>query len=53
MVKLSSHGYNYQYALPRTHHGLKCMQCNGTGVIYEFYNDPVTWKICDKCRNVK
>ena len=27
----------------------ECTNCDGSGWVYEFYNDPISWKICPKC----
>ena len=29
----------------------ECMQCEGNGWIYEFYNDPVSWRTCPECHD--
>ena len=27
----------------------ECNHCGGNGWIYEFYNDPVSWRSCPQC----
>ncbi len=27
----------------------ECTHCGGNGWIYEFYNDPVSWRSCPQC----
>ncbi|HET7644239.1 MAG TPA: hypothetical protein VFK40_12065 [Nitrososphaeraceae archaeon] len=31
----------------------ECIDCGGNGWIYEFYNDPVSWRTCPQCSDEK
>ncbi|HJU59454.1 MAG TPA: hypothetical protein VJ583_06870 [Nitrososphaeraceae archaeon] len=49
MIKISRQN-GYIHAEKRQYSDKKeCSHCEGVGWIYEFYNDPVSWRICPYC----
>jgi hypothetical protein len=49
VIKIT-HQHRYIHAAKSSFTGqTECTDCGGNGWIYEFYNDPVSWRTCPQC----